>query len=345
MRTSYRPALPHSHRAAVRRPPPASALIMLTAAVLSCGGNGGKGTPAPPAAGAKLVARVNGVEISEGVLEQAMELYVAQRPQTVPPPTPEQRLELHRDLLEALINQELLLQKAAAAGIEAPADELDRRLQTLQSRYGSREEMEKGLQAAHMDVEKVRRLLERNLRIDGYVQRQVRSGIQISSADVEAYYRAHPEEMNRPEGVRASHILIRAEEGKASPQERQAARQRAGGLWERVRSGEDFAALARQRSEDASASRGGDLGYFARGGMTPAFERAAFALKVGAVSSVVETPSGYHIIKVTDHQPARIMKLEEIREPLRRKMLADEAEKRSRALLESLRAESKIERF
>jgi len=320
-------------------------MALLAAGAAACAGAGDGGGAAPPAGGAKLVARVNGTEIPQGMLEQALELYVAQRPQSVPPPTPEQRLALRRDLVEALINQEILLQKAAGAGIEAPAQELDRRVQTLQARYGSREEMEKALQAAGMNVEQVRGLLERNLRIDGYMERQVRSGIRISDADVEAYYRAHPEEMKRPETVRASHILIRADEGGAGDPQRQAARARAEGLLARARGGEDFAALARQHSGDGSASRGGELGYIARGGLPPSFERAAFALKAGGLSGVVETPFGYHIIKVTDRRPAGVMRLEEAREPLRRKLEADEAGKRSQALLESLRAESKIERF
>src|SRR5690606_18618210 len=99
--------------------------------------------------------------------------------------------------------------------------------------------------------------------------------------------------------VRAQHILIRAAEG--DTEARAAARQRAQQARQRVQSGEDFAAVARELSDDpGSAARGGDLGYFGRGAMVAPFETAAMGARVGDVVGPVETQYGYHIIKVTD---------------------------------------------
>jgi peptidyl-prolyl cis-trans isomerase C len=292
-----------------------------------------------------VVARVNDVDLPERMVEDAIGLFLAQRPAGAPEPTPGQRTALRRNVIDTLVNQELMLQKARAEGIEAPAEEIDRRLGILEKRYGSAEEMRRALAEAGLSEAKVRALLERSVRIERFLERHVVSQVKVTEAQVEEYFHAHPEEMRRPEAVRASHILVLAEEGKASAEERQAARERAREVLARLRAGEDFAALARQYSQDGSAERGGDLGYFARGRMTPNFERAAFALPVGGLSGVVETPFGYHVIRVTDRQPPRTFTLAEIREPLRQRLEEQERERRSRELLEALRGEARIEIF
>jgi hypothetical protein len=127
---------------------------------------------------------------------------------------------------------------------------------------------------------------------------------QAVSADT-AFTDAQLEERWMTEGpgveVRARHILLRAGP-EASPAQRDSLRAQAARLRTRAAAGEDFAALAQQHSEDGSASQGGDLGYFGRGRMVAPFEEAAFALQPGQVSDVVESPFGYHVIKVEDRR-------------------------------------------
>lgn len=124
------------------------------------------------------------------------------------------------------------------------------------------------------------------------------------SARVRAFYDEHPERFKQPERVRARHLLIRVASD-ASEEDVAKARERAEAGLARIRGGEDFAAVASELSEDpGSKDRGGDLGFFTRGQMVPPFEEAAFALQVGEVSDVVETPFGFHIIKVEErHLP------------------------------------------
>ncbi|HEX6924389.1 MAG TPA: peptidylprolyl isomerase [Longimicrobiaceae bacterium] len=101
--------------------------------------------------------------------------------------------------------------------------------------------------------------------------------------------------------VRARHILLRPPP-EATPEQRDSVRALAESLRQRAQQGEDFAELARQYSQDGSAQRGGDLDYFGRGRMVAPFEEAAFALQPGEISEVVETPFGYHVIKVEDRR-------------------------------------------
>jgi peptidyl-prolyl cis-trans isomerase D len=144
---------------------------------------------------------------------------------------------------------------------------------------------------------------------------QVQDDVAIDDAEIEAlladaaprvraFYDEHPERYRQPEKVRARHILLRVAPG-AEEEEVERVRARAEEALERVRAGEDFATVAGELSEDpGSKERGGDLGFFARGQMVPAFEEVAFSLEPGATSDVVETDFGFHVIRVEERQAA-----------------------------------------
>jgi peptidyl-prolyl cis-trans isomerase C len=166
---------------------------------------------------------------------------------------------------------------------------------------------------------KLRALLERsNVLARAYVTDLQEGDKLVTDADVEKYYNEHPEEF---EEVRARHILIStsAEEEPHTPHpgkdEKEAhgdkpkamtkeeAKKKAQTILDRIRKGEDFAKLAEENSADpGSKTKGGDLGYFAKGIMDPAFEKSAFSLKPGEISELVESSFGFHIIKVEDHR-------------------------------------------
>jgi peptidyl-prolyl cis-trans isomerase D len=138
-----------------------------------------------------------------------------------------------------------------------------------------------------------------------------------SPSQIERFYEDHKaDRFTKPEEVRARHILVRLAPG-ATDADRAAARKKADDLLARVKGGEDFAAVAKQNSDDpGSAARGGDLGTFTRGRMDPTFEQVAFALAVGTTSDVVETPFGLHIIKVDAHDPGGVQDLAAVRDQI-----------------------------
>lgn len=142
----------------------------------------------------------------------------------------------------------------------------------------------------------------------------------VSEEEIQEYYRSHESEFSRPEKRRASHILLQTTE-----ENRAARRQEIDAILARVKSGEDFASLARQFSEDGSASRGGDLDFFTRGQMVKPFEDAVFALAKGAISDVVTTQFGYHIIQLTDIQPAAVTPLETAKNDIEHKLKQQKA--------------------
>ncbi|MCI0422363.1 MAG: peptidyl-prolyl cis-trans isomerase [Acidobacteria bacterium] len=160
----------------------------------------------------------------------------------------------------------------------------------------------------------------------------LRSGIQIPESEMRSYYQQNLSTYQLPEKVRASHILLKTE-GK-SAEEVEKIKAKAADLLLQVRKGGDFADLAKKNSEDpVSAANGGDLGPFGRGAMVPEFDQAAFTLGVGAISDLVKTQFGFHIIKVLEKQPAHTQTFEEVVENLiRPTLLQRKAEQRAQEL-------------
>jgi len=114
------------------------------------------------------------------------------------------------------------------------------------------------------------------------------------------------------EAVKASHILIRSSR-KDDPKKHQAALAKVQDMKKALEKGADFEETARKNSEDSSSAAGGDLGYFSRGQMVPEFEKVAFDLPVGSVSSPVETAFGYHLIKVEEKRAAKKLRFDDIK--------------------------------
>src|SRR5215469_7346818 len=144
---------------------------------------------------------------------------------------------------------------------------------------------------------------------------KLRADIKLMDDELRQYYDQHRNEYTLPERVKAQHILFKTQ-GK-TPEEIAKIKEKAQGVLERAKKGEDFGSLAKQYSEDATASSGGDLGDFGHGQMVPEFEKAAFSLGVGAISDLVQTQLGFHIIKVNGKQEARERPFEEMKEAIR----------------------------
>ena len=137
----------------------------------------------------------------------------------------------------------------------------------------------------------------------------IRERTQVAPADIERHYKENQEQYSTPEQVRASHILFKTE-GKDAAE----VRKQAEAVLKRAKAGEDFARLANEfTEEEVGKTRGGDLDFFGRGQMAREFEEAAFALKPGEVSDMVETQFGLHIIKTTDRREASTRPLDEVR--------------------------------
>ncbi|RKY25347.1 MAG: hypothetical protein DRP62_01485 [Planctomycetota bacterium] len=113
-------------------------------------------------------------------------------------------------------------------------------------------------------------------------------------------------------------------------------------LLKQIKDGADFATLAKANSSCPSAQKGGDLGFFSRGRMVPAFEKAAFELKVGQVSDIVETQFGYHIIKLTDRKDAVVKTFEQAKDDIIKMLAQKKQGELVKEYIDSLKAKANI---
>ena len=151
-------------------------------------------------------------------------------------------------------------------------------------------------------------------------QQQLIVRIPDMAARAQEVYQAQPERYLIPARIRARHLLLRADTAEA----RTARRAQAEGLLKQLREGADFAALAKQSSEDTTAEKGGELPPFTRGQMVKPFEDAAFALKQpGDLSPVVESPFGLHLIRLEEIQSERLRPFEQVKESIVAKLRQD----------------------
>jgi peptidyl-prolyl cis-trans isomerase D len=165
----------------------------------------------------------------------------------------------------------------------------------------------------------------------------IRGRITVSPQDVQRYYEDNAQQYSTPEQVRASHILLKTE-GKNEED----VTKLAGDLAAKAKAGADFAALAKQHSEDESNNtKGGDLELFARGQMVPEFDNVAFALEPGQVSDPFKTSFGYHIVKVMEKRPATSRPLAEVQAQIEDQIKSQRAQDEAQRTADDIAAQLK----
>ncbi|KAB0495601.1 peptidylprolyl isomerase [Pseudomonas vancouverensis] len=289
-------------------------------------------------------ARVNGEEISQLRLERYFAEFLEDQGRAVGSiRNPTAYKQLRKAALDALIDRELLWQEALKRGVVISDAQVQSQVEQTRQAMGGAEVFSRRLQDAGFDEAAYTEYTRREL-----AARQVFTELtQVDAPDekkVRAFYAEHRAEMARPEQVQARHILIKVAPG-ADASTVEAARLRLMKMHAQIVAGADFASVARSGSEDASASVGGELGYFARGHMLPEFEAAAFALSPGAVSEPVRTSAGWHLINLQNHLEAADVTEEQGLDMVRAYLARQQqVQARSQALAQ-LRANNRIERI
>lgn len=251
-----------------------------------------------------IVAVADNSVITQRELNQAIAAAKAQLPKGTQP----SEAELRRQVLAQLINQALLVEAGQRRGISAMESEVDQALAAIA--YGSTTVEKLYAQAARNGSSKAefRRNIARNLVAQKVQQQAIMENARVSDAEVEHFIRqAQAQGIKLPEGepvrqYHARHILLKADSNNTAANAAAEAGIRK--IYDQARSGTDFAGLARQFSQDTSATNGGDLGWFTDGQMVAPFEQAVHQLKPGQISRPVRTPFGWHIIKLEEVRDA-----------------------------------------
>lgn len=289
-------------------------------------------------------ARVNGEVISEFRLERYFTEYLEDQGRAVSSiRSPKAYKQLRQKALDALIDKELLWQEARKRGVEISDEVVQRQVEQTRQAIGGAEVFARRLEDAGFDEATYIDYTRRELA----AQQVFADLVQTAEPDekqVRAFYEKHRAEMSTPEQIQARHILVKVPQG-ADAATVEAARLRLEEMRVKISQGEDFASVARAGSEDASATEGGELGYFPRGRMMPEFEAAAFALAPGAVSAPVRTPLGWHLIDVQNHQEAADVSESQGLEMVRAYLARQQKDQARRQVLAQLRSSNRIERI
>ncbi len=308
--------------------------LIATAALFVGGIGAGKIASAAPAVADRLVAVVNEELITASEVEAERQvsavdilgdaLQIGLKPAETP---------AFADTIEALIDQLLLLQEARSLGLSATEQE-------AASAYAAVAEQRHLPHDAPAPPPDVLHRLQDQLAIVKLVNREVRSKILISSADIDTYYREHSDQFTQPPRVRISQIFLKTPEGSADLAARRA---KAETLRAALEGGADFGELARANSNGGEAAKGGDLGYFHRGDLLPALDREIEALAEGQISPVIQTPLGFHIVKVSEKQVGRLRPLEDVKADIEELVYREQAETYYRRWLRQLRHRAHID--
>ena len=272
--------------------------------------------------------------------------------------------EKQRDVLRDLIDQQLLLQKGKDLGITGDT-ELIKRLDEMRKQMNlqTMEELEKAAEAQGISYEEFKQNTRNGIITQRVIGQEVGSHMTLDKNEVKKFYEEHQAEMQQPEQIRLSEILIApktppppapqpgpvASPAPAAPSQEEtdaalaAAQAKAQSLLDQIQKGASFDDLAKKESNGPSASQGGDLSYFKRGVLAKELEDRVFALKAGEVTDVIRTKQGFVILKVTEHQAAGVPTLKEVEPRIQDALYMQKLQPALRAYLTKLREDAFID--
>jgi peptidyl-prolyl cis-trans isomerase C len=287
-----------------------------------------------------VIARVNG----ENVTKQEFQEFVGNLEGRAGGPVPaEQRDQVYRRVLDQIVGYKLLQQEAKARKVAVPDAEVDERIGEIKKQFPSEDVFMQTLVDRKMTVDQMRADAREDMAIGKMIEAEIAATVAVKPEQVQEFYDKNPDQFKQEERVRASHILIAVPQNGDAAAKTQA-RAKAEQILKDVKSGKDFAALAKEHSQDpGSAINGGDLGFFQQGQMVGPFNDTAFGMQPGATSDLVETQFGFHIIKVAEKQGGRTIPLDEVRPQVEQFLQNRNREEQTEAFVKSLRSKGKVE--
>lgn len=259
---------------------------------------------------AGAIATVNGVEITAEMFRREVNARANMLRQRVPPEQLSQMMpRLRQQVLDQIIARILLLQEAERQGVTVTEEEMAEYRSQLEAALPPGLNLSELLAQRGISEEQFRREFMDDIRVRKMLEQAISNAVTVSDAEVQQFYEENVEQFHQPELATARHLLVAVREG----QDKEAQREKALKLRERILAGEDFATVVREASDDPGSRDTGGLYTFPRGQMVPEFEEAAFTQPIGEVGDLVETMFGYHIIKVEKREAARDIPLEEVR--------------------------------
>ena len=302
-----------------------------------------------------VAATVNGRSISYTALSRAIAL---QFPESNLKVTADQTAQLRLEVLRALIDQEIMLQRAEKDGLLASDAEVDAKFNEYKAPY-TKEELEKQFEQRKMTEADFKSELRRQLSVEKLFAKEIGSHISISDNDVATFYRTNKANFNLPENkIRLAQILVTPTPDpnvsnlkSSKAQSDQEARDKIQMIAARLRQGEDFSTLASNYSEDDTAGNGGDTGFIPESTLekaaNPELRRVILNMTPGQISQVIHTPEGYRVIKLISREMAgqRALNDPRVQEEIRQELFTAKQQMLRAAFYEVARSEAKITNY
>src|SRR5664279_1752791 len=300
----------------------------------------------------EIIARVNSSIISRSDLKRSEEQLATEQSKS-DPNIPGDSQPQQKDLLRDLIDTQLLSQKADELGISADTDVV-KRLDELrkQMHAESMEDLEKAAQAQGVSFEEFKQNLKNSILTQRVIQQEVGAHISVTQQEIQAFYDQHKAELQRPEQVRLSEILISTHPAASGQTAAQAAsgdeavaqaKAKADAIYAQLVKGAKFDDLAQKNSGGPTAAQGGDLEYFKRGTLSKQLEDQVFGLKAGQFTEPVRTNQGWVILKVTEHQSEGVPTLKEVEPQIQERLYMTKMQPALREYLTKLRENAFID--
>jgi peptidyl-prolyl cis-trans isomerase C len=327
---------------------PALLAIVLSAATTAAAAEAAAATTATTATKAPtaVLAKAKGLEITRKRLDEAVVAFRAQSAGEGREIPKDRETEIESVLLDRIVTVQLLNNLANDAEKKAAEDRAEKMFAQIRSQAPTPSVFEAQLKAAGMTADHLKLRIREQSISEAVVEREVASKISIPGDAVKKFYEENPKYFEAPERVRASHVLIatldasQQELAEDKKKEKHAVAEK---VLARARKGDDFAALAKEFSEDPGSKDTGGEYTFPRGQMVKEFEEAAFSLKPGGVSDIVTTKFGYHIIKLSEKLPAGKEPLEKAQENIKKHLTQEELQKRLPEFYEKVKKDAGLE--
>ena len=251
--------------------------------------------------------------------------------------------EARKAALNGLINNMLIDQEAGRLDVVVDEEDVNTTLKgILDEKKLSLNQFKEMLSERDATLDDYKEDMRRQIVKMRLIGKEIRSKIGVSKEEIGEYYAKHRGEYEGEETVRVQQILIIAPED-AGEEKRRTLRENAEKVLERLKRGESFAQLAVEYSQGPAARAGGDLGFIEKGVMLPEVDKEAFRLKMDEISDVVESPVGFHILKIADKRGAGVKPLKDVRDEIKESIANEKAQKKFEEWIEEQRKKSLIE--
>jgi parvulin-like peptidyl-prolyl isomerase len=306
----------------------------------------------------KVVARVNGVPLTSKILQRELFAFRFQSKQNGKEIKPEEEYSIARELLKLVVARELVVQKSKTLGIAITDEKIDIQLKNIEDQFSNHESFITALAFQHMNISSLKEKIQRTLLEDELMRQEIAPKVKVRDQTIKKYYDDNKVRFTKPVMYRVSHILTTTIKTAGKPEDKASqdkaarltkminaeAKEKINLILKKIYAGENFSDLAKQFSEDnVSKESGGVLGELHPDSTIPEVSAEMIKLKEGETSGIIQSEFGYHILKLEEIIPSKLIPFSETKTDIMNLLLKLETHKLFTTYVEELGNQAKIE--